>query len=85
VNHPPVIELRIDYLMEGEKKQDNSRGSKERNADIVPGRIHEYDFFLTPDEEGAWKVDPKADPEKEPEAGKGKKDRNKSTTFFLSE
>jgi hypothetical protein len=73
------------YFMEGEKKQDNSRGSKERNADIVPGRIHEHDFFLTQDEEGAGRVVPEAEIEKPPEAGKGKKDRNKSMTFFLSE
>ena len=71
--------------MEGEQKQDNLRGSKGRNADIAPGRIHEYDFFLTQDEDGAGKVVPEAEPEKRAEAGKRKKDRNKSITFFLSE
>jgi hypothetical protein len=71
--------------MEGEKKQDNSRGSRGRNGDIAPGRIHEHDFFLTQDEEGAGKVIPEAEHENRPEAGKGKKDSNTSMTFFLSE
>jgi hypothetical protein len=71
--------------MEGEKKQDNLPSSKGINADIAPGRIHEYDFFLTQDEEGAGKVVPEAEAEKRPEAGKRNNDPNKSTTFFLSQ
>jgi hypothetical protein len=70
--------------MEGEKKQNHSRG-KRRDADIAPGRIQEYDFFLTRDMEGAGKSDPEAEVERRSETGEGKKERNKSTTFFLSE
>jgi hypothetical protein len=74
----------IDF-MEGEKKKNHSRGGKERNAGIAPCRIHEYDFFLTQDEEvGAGKSVP-AEAEKRPETGEGEKERNKSITFFLSE
>jgi hypothetical protein len=39
---------------------------------------------VTQDEEGDREVVSEAEPE-EPEAGKGKKGRNKSITFFLSE
>jgi hypothetical protein len=71
--------------MEGEIKQNHSR-SKGRDTDNVPGRIHEYDFFLTQDqEEGAGKSVPEAEAEKRPETGEGEKERNKSITFFLPE
>jgi hypothetical protein len=71
--------------MEGEKKQNHSRGNQRKNADIAPGRIHEYVFFLTQDQEGAGKSVPVAEVEKRPKTGEGNKDRNKSITFFLSE
>jgi hypothetical protein len=73
-----------DCFMEGEKKQNHSRG-KRRNADIVPGRIPEYDFFLTQGEEEAGESVPEAEAEKRPETGGRKKERNKSIVFFLPE
>lgn len=73
-----------DGFMEGEVKQNHSRG-KGRDADIVPGRIHEYDFFLTRDEEGTEKPLPEAGAEKRPETAEGKRERNKNISFFLPE
>jgi hypothetical protein len=63
--------------MEGEEKN-SSRRRKGKKANLNPGRIHEYDFFVTQDED-------------EPVGGltdgqsTKKKGRNKSMTFFLSE
>ena len=66
--------------MQGENKEDKSRGSKGEKEPLGPGRIDEYYFFLAPNEEA---------PEEGVPEGKAKKrkieDRNKSMTFFLSE
>ena len=70
--------------MEGERKQNPSRG-KGRDADIVHDRIHEYDFFLTRDEEGTGKPLPEAGAEKQSEKAEGKRAQNKSISFFLPE
>jgi hypothetical protein len=66
--------------MEGEKKKDNSRGSKGKKAGVSPGRIDEYDFFVTWDNEVAQEVVPDEPLIKKKE----KKNRNKSMAFFLS-
>ncbi|MDP3098513.1 MAG: hypothetical protein Q8M86_11225 [Syntrophales bacterium] len=39
------------FLMQGENKKDKSRGSKGEKDPLGPGRIDEYNFFLTPNEE----------------------------------
>lgn len=70
--------------MEGKIRQNHSR-SKGRDTDNVPGRIHEYDFFLTQEEEGAGKSVPEAEAEIRPQTEEGKKERNKSIIFFLPE
>ena len=65
--------------MEGEKKKDNSRGGKGKKENRNPGRIHEYDFFVTRDEDaplGGFS---------DGQSTKKKKGRNKSMAFFLSE
>ena len=66
--------------MQGENKEDKSRGGKGEKEPLGPGRIDEYYFFLAPNEEALEEGVPE---------GKAKKkkwdDRNKSMTFFLSE
>jgi hypothetical protein len=73
-----------DDFMEGEIKQNHSR-SKGIDADTLPGRIHEYDFFLTRDEEGAKKPLTQGEAEKRSETTEGKRERSKSINFFLPE
>lgn len=70
--------------MEGEIKQNHSCGM-EGEADTLPGRIHEYDFFLTRNGEGGGKSPSKDEEEDRPETAEGKKERNKSSLFFLPE
>ena len=65
-------------MMQGENKEDKSRGSKGEKEPLGPGRIDEYYFFLAPNEEALEEGVPE---------GKAKKkkigDRNKSMTFFF--
>lgn len=66
--------------MQGENKKEKSRGSKGEKESLGPGRIDEYNFFLTPNEETLEEGVPEGKAKK-----KKIKDRNKSMTFFLSD
>lgn len=68
------------FLMQEENMKDKSRGSKGGKEPLGPGRIDEYNFFLTPNEETLEEGVPEGKAKK-----KKIKDRNKSMTFFLSE
>jgi hypothetical protein len=76
----PQIE-RIDHCMEGEGRRLHSRSGKGEKADLDPGRIQEYDFFVTPD--GFENQDtPEAD---RPTRVRKKRGRKKGTMFFVSD
>jgi hypothetical protein len=66
--------------MDGEGKREYSRNGKGEKANPTPGKIQEYDFFVTQD----------GDADKEMAAnrlarGEKKCGRKRSTTFFFSE
>ena len=67
-------------MTQWENKKAKSRGSKGGKEHLGPGRIDEYNFFLTPNEETLEEGVPEGKSKK-----KKIKDRNKSMTFFLSE
>ena len=76
-----AAEIGKDHPMEGEKKRASSRCSKGKKANLNPGPIQEYDFFVTRDG-GDTKEAAAADHSIK---AKKKGGRNKSTSFFLSD
>ena len=71
--------------MEGKGRQGRRSLGQRRSGDRVPGRVQEYDFFLTQGEEAAEQGAPRTEVGKSPEPGETKGERNQSITFFLPE
>lgn len=81
LKQPPAGKIGTDHSMEGAKRRGKPHGCKGRETSLNPGRIQEYDFFVTPDQgEGMEAV-----PADRRETVKKRGSRNKCTTFFLSD
>jgi hypothetical protein len=67
--------------MEGERKRIYSRSGKGKKANLDPGPIQEYDFFVTQDE---IEVEDTSETDRTTQVKK-KCGRKKGTTFFVSD
>jgi hypothetical protein len=67
--------------MEGERKKVHSRSSKGKKANLDPGLIQEYDFFVSQD-----RIENQNTVEADGLSGvRKKRGRKKSTTFIVSD
>ena len=67
--------------MEGEGKRAHSRNGKGKKANLNPGQIQEYDFFVTQD---GGENRETSEPDR-PVKAKKRCGRNKNTMFFFSD